>query len=189
VSPVPLLATAVLLLVLVDPFLARTVGFALSVLATGAIVVVAPNWTTALGRWMSPGAAAALAVPAAAQLACTPVLVAVFGQATPWAVPANLLAAPAVAPTTVLGIVTAAVATVSPALASYVAGLAALPAAWLATVARSMAALPGADARWPTGVPGLLLLAATAAGGVTAVAVARNRHRLRAHAILATWPR
>ncbi|MGW4566729.1 ComEC/Rec2 family competence protein, partial [Streptomyces sp. NPDC004561] len=44
-SLLPALATAVLLLVLYDPWLARSYGFLLSVLATGALLVVAPGWT------------------------------------------------------------------------------------------------------------------------------------------------
>lgn len=169
-QPVPLLSGAVLLLVLLNPFLARSVGFALSAVATAAIIVIAPGWTARLSRRMPRVLALAIAVPAAAQLACTPLLVAVFGQATPWAIPANLLAAPAVAPSTIAGITSAAVAVVSPPLAAAVAWMAALPAAWLALVARSMAALPGADARWPTGLAGLSLLI-----GVAIVAIGAAR--------------
>ena len=97
-SSVPVLSATVLALVLVDPFLTRSPGFALSVAATAAIVLIAPTWTRRLARRMPWPMAAAIAVPAAAQLACTPILVAAFGQLTPLAVPANLLAAPAVAP-------------------------------------------------------------------------------------------
>jgi competence protein ComEC len=186
-QPVPLLAAAVLGLVLVNPFLARSVGFALSVVATAAIVVVAPVWAAWLSRWMPRWLAVAVAVPAAAQLACTPLLVMVFGQATPWAVPANLLAAPAVAPATIAGIVTAFVAVVSPPLAVLTAWVAALPAGWLALVARSLAALPGSAARWPTGLGGLLLL--VDAGSAAAVAALLVRRRAAAaRDMLEPWP-
>ena len=176
-QPVPLLSGAVLLLLLLNPFLSRSVGFALSAVATAAIVVVAPRWTERLSRHMPRALALAVAVPAAAQLACTPLLVAVFGQATPWAIPANLLAAPAVPPATIAGIVTAAVSVASPAVGTAVAWIAALPAAWLALVARSMSALPAANARWPTGLAGLALLAATAviAAGVARVLIRGRR--------------
>jgi competence protein ComEC len=186
VQAVPLLAAAVLLLVLVDPFLARSVGFALSVMATAAIVLLAPSWTDVLARWLPRPLAVAVAVPAAAQLACTPLLVVVFGQATPWAIPANLLAAPAVAPTTVAGIVTAAVAVAAPPVAALPAWAAAVPAGWLALVARSMAALPGADARWPQGAAGLVTaVAVVAAVGATVVV---RRRASAARAMLAAWP-
>ena len=166
---VPAVAAAVLGLVVIDPFLARSPGFAMSVLATAAIVMVAPSWTARLARTMPPPLAAAVAVPAAAQLACTPVIVATFGQLTPYAVLANLLAAPAVAPATLAGIGCALVAVPLPALASVLAWLAGLPAAWLVLVARTGSALPGAGLAWPTGVRGLaLLIAAVAAVTLTA---------------------
>ncbi|HVI35541.1 MAG TPA: ComEC/Rec2 family competence protein, partial [Gaiellales bacterium] len=186
-QPVPLLAAAVLLLVLTNPFLGRSVGFALSVVATAAIVLLASRWADLLSRRMPRWLALAVAVPAAAQVACTPLLVLVFGQATPWAVPANLLAAPAVGPATVAGIFTAVVAAVSPAMGALLAWTAALPAAWLALVARSMAALPGASARWPAGATGVGLLALVA-GTALVMYLAARRLSLR-RAMLETWPR
>lgn len=185
-SPIPVLAAAVLLLVVVDPFLARTPGFALSVIATGAIVLLAPTWTDRLSRRMPRPLAAAVAGPAAAQLACTPVIVAAFGQLTPLAVPANLLAAPAVAPATLLGLAAALVGLVAPPLAAALAWTAGLAAGWLALVARGLAAAPGAGLRWPTGWRGALLLGVVA-GLLTIVVRAVRRRRRRA--ILGSCPR
>jgi competence protein ComEC len=172
-TAVPVLAAAVLALLLVDPFLARTPGFAMSVLATAAIVVLGPVWTDRLATVMPRSVAAAVAVPAAAQLACTPVIVAAFGQLTPLAVPANLLAAPAVAPATLLGIGCALIAVVGPAFAAALAQLAGMPAAWLALVARTLAGLPGAGLRWPTGWLGLALLVPAAVSGWGLIRLAR----------------
>ncbi|HQR28724.1 MAG TPA: ComEC/Rec2 family competence protein, partial [Nocardioides sp.] len=98
------LGAAVLVLLLVDPWLALRAGFALSVLATAGIVFVAPVWCDALTTWLPRWLAAAVAVPAAAQLACTPVVAALSGQVSLVAVLANLLAAPVVGPATVLGL-------------------------------------------------------------------------------------
>jgi competence protein ComEC len=177
----------VLALVLVNPFLARSIGFALSVVATAAIVVIAPVWAASLSRRMPRWLAVALAVPAAAQLACTPLLVTVFGQATPWAVPANLLAAPAVAPATIAGIVTAGIALVAPPLGAVSAWTAALPTGWLALVARSVAALPGSAARWPAGPAGVALLGvAGVAAAVVALLVRRRAAEPRD--MLEPWP-
>jgi competence protein ComEC len=122
--------------------------------------------------------AAAIAVPAAAQLACTPVIVAVFGQVAPLAIPANLLAAPAVAPATLLGLIAALLSQVSSSTAAMAAWLGAWPVAWLAFVARTLSALPGAGLTVPTGWSGLALLAgfATVVGGVVG-AVRRRRRR------------
>lgn len=55
-SLIPALAAAVLLLVLYDPWLARSYGFVLSVLATGALLTVAPLWSAALRRRRVPPA-------------------------------------------------------------------------------------------------------------------------------------
>src|SRR3954447_13166080 len=74
-SALPALAAGVAVLVVLDPELAGDAGFALSVLATSGLLLLAPKWRDGLRRkgW-PPGAAEALAVPAAAQLACGPVI-------------------------------------------------------------------------------------------------------------------
>ena len=98
------LGVAVVVLLLVQPGLAVSVGFALSVLATAGIVLLAPGWRDALARWLPRWLAEAIAVPAAAQLACTPVVAAISGQVSLVAVAANLAVAPVVGPATVLGL-------------------------------------------------------------------------------------
>jgi competence protein ComEC len=188
VAPLRALSVAILVLLVVDPFLARSVGFVLSVCATAAILTVAPRWTERLAHHMPRALAVTIAVPAAAQLACTPVLVLAFGQLTPYAIPANLLAAPAVVPATVLGVVCAGLATVYGPLAVPVAWLAALPTAGIATVARVLSSLPGAGLRWSTGPAVVLLVTATA---VLAWVRWRRRAggdgRQAGHAILGAW--
>lgn len=98
------LGMAVAVLLLWNPWLATSVGFALSVLATGGILFLAPGWRDAMARWMPRWLATALAVPAAAQLVCTPVIAAISGEVSLVAVVANLLAGPLVAPATVCGL-------------------------------------------------------------------------------------
>jgi competence protein ComEC len=168
-AAVPALATAVLVLVLVDPDLAAAPGFALSVLATAGLLALAPGWRQALSRRLPGWLADALAVPAAAQVACGPVVVAVSAELGLLSVPANLLAVPAVAPATVLGVVAALLAPVWLPAAQAVAWLGWLPTAWLVLVARSGAQLPGASTPWPAGATGALLLAALSAALLLAV--------------------
>lgn len=170
----PSLAAAVLLLVLVDPFLARSVGFVLSVWATAAILLLAPRWTQRLAAHLPSPLAAAIAIPAAAQIACTPVLVLVFGQLSPYAIPANVIAGLAVVPATILGVVAAVLASVSVTAAAPVAWLAALPTALVVGVARTFAAFPAAGLSWS----GPVGFAAVGLGLVIASVWWARRHRV-----------
>ncbi len=179
------LAAAVLVLVLVDPWLARSYGFILSTLATGGLVLVAPGWARAWhARGLPRPVAEALAVPLAAQLVCAPVIVLLSGQVSVVAVLANLLAAPAVAPATVLGVLVTVAAPVSPWLAGMLAHVAGLPVWWLVQVAQDSAAVPGAAFGWPATAAGAVLLALAT---VVAVPVVRRlaRHRWLATAAVA----
>ena len=110
------LGVATLLLLLLDPGLASAIGFGLSVLATAGILLLAPAWRDALARWLPRWLAEAVAVPTAAQLACTPLVAAISGQVSLVAVLANLLAAPVVGPATVLGLLGGLVTLVAPPL-------------------------------------------------------------------------
>ncbi|WP_329369484.1 ComEC/Rec2 family competence protein [Streptomyces sp. NBC_00669] len=174
-SLLPALAGAVLLLVLYEPELARSFGFALSVLATGSLLTLAPRWGAALHRHgLRPRLAEALAAAAAAQAACGPVIVLLSARLSLVAVPCNLLAEPAVGPATVLGFGALAVAPLAPSGARVLAWLAGWPTRWIVSVARHGAALPGAELAWPGGWPGAALLAV-----VTAAAVVCGRSLLR----------
>jgi competence protein ComEC len=152
------LGIAVLLLVLFDPVIAISIGFALSVLATAGILLIAPVWRDALGRWLPRWLAEAVAVPTAAQLACTPLIAAISGNVSLVAVGANLLAEPAVGPATVLGLVGGVVGLAWPAAGSWVGWLASWCVAWIIAVAHRSAALPGAQTGWSGGVVGIAML-------------------------------
>ncbi|NUT06361.1 MAG: DUF4131 domain-containing protein [Hamadaea sp.] len=157
-AALPALSATVAVLVVVDPELAADAGFTLSVCATAGLLLLAPGWRDALQRRMPRIAAEALAVPAAAQVACAPVIAALSGSVSLIAIPANLLATAAVAPATVLGVLAAGLSPIWPPGAQFAAWLASYPAAWLVTVARVAAGLPGAALPWPSGTPGALLL-------------------------------
>lgn len=144
-SLIPALATAVLLLVLYDPWLGRSYGFLLSVLATGALLTIGPRWSAALQRRrVPPRLAEALAAAGAAQALCAPVVAVLSARVSLVAVPCNLLAEFAVAPATVLGFAALAAAPVAMPVAKALAWCASWPAGWIADVARTGAALPGA---------------------------------------------
>ncbi|MBU8549653.1 ComEC/Rec2 family competence protein [Streptomyces sp. Babs14] len=175
-SLLPALATAVLLLVLYDPWLARSYGFLLSVLATGALLTLAPRWSAALrGRGLPPRLAEALAAAAAAQALCAPVVAVLSARVSLVAVPCNLLAEFAVAPATVLGFGALATAPLAMPVARTLAWCGGWPAEWIAGIARTGAALPGAGVDWPGTWPGAALLV------LVTVAVLFLGRRLLAH--------
>ena len=171
-----LYATVVRLL-LVDPWLARSWGFALSVAATAGLLLVAPRWRERWSRRMPPPLAEAAAVAWAAQVATLPLSVALSGQVSLVAVPANVLAAPAVPPATVLGAAAAVSAPVAPAPAGWLVWLAGFPAGWICAVARRGAAWPMAATPWPDAAAGSALMVATLAAGALALMVLRRRSR------------
>ncbi|WP_307861710.1 ComEC/Rec2 family competence protein [Nocardioides xinjiangensis] len=152
------LGVAVLGLLLVWPRLAVTAGFALSVLATAGILLLAPVWRDALMRWTPRWVAEAVSVPLAAQVACTPVVAALSGQVSLVAVGANLLAAPAVAPATVLGLAGGLLGLLWSPLGVVVAAPAAWSAGWIIAVARRGADVPTAAVDWGTGPVPLAVL-------------------------------
>ncbi|MFD5630424.1 ComEC/Rec2 family competence protein [Streptomyces sp. NPDC127072] len=179
-SLIPALATAVLLLVLYDPWLSRSYGFVLSVLATGALLTLAPRWSAALRRRrVPPRLAEALAAAGAAQAVCAPVVTVLSARVSLVAVPCNLLAEFAVAPATVLGFATLATASVALPVAKATAWCASWPVQWIADIARAGAAMPGGGVDWPGTWAGALLLA------LVAVAVVFVGRRLLSHPWLA----
>jgi len=132
------LGGAVVALMLVSPGLAVTPGFVLSVLATAGIVFLSPSWAAAMRGWLPSRVgwlAEAIAVPTAAQLACTPVIAVLSAQISVVAVPANMLAAVAVAPTTIIGLVAGLVQLVWPSAAALVAVPGGWGADWIVAVA------------------------------------------------------
>ncbi|MGW7210401.1 ComEC/Rec2 family competence protein [Streptomyces sp. NPDC054837] len=168
-SLIPALATAVLLLVLYDPWLARSYGFLLSVLATGALLTLAPRWSAALrARRVPPRLAEALAAAGAAQALCAPVVAVLSARVSLVAVPCNLLVEFAVAPATVLGFAALATAPLVMPVAKALAWCASWPAGWIADVARTGASLPGAGIDWPGSWTGAFLLALVTVAVVTA---------------------
>ena len=175
-AALPALGTAVIALVLWDPAMAVSFGFALSVLATAGLVLLAPRWADRLAaRGVPRGVAEALAVPAAAHLVTAPVVAGMAGQVSLVSVLANILAAPVVAPATVLGVLAALVAPVLPWLAELLVRLAGPEADWLIFVARHGSRVPGAVIGWPGGWWGGLLLVAC----VLLLIAALRRRRLR----------
>ncbi|MGB0102233.1 MAG: ComEC/Rec2 family competence protein [Nocardioides sp.] len=158
------LGVALVVLLLVKPTLAVSPGFALSVLATAGIVLLAPVWRDALARWMPRWTAEAIAIPLAAQLACTPVVAAISGQVSLVAVVANLVVAPAVGPATVLGLGGGLVGLLWEPAGRLLGTGAGWCVAWIVAVATRGASLPTAAVEWGTSAAALALLTALVVG-------------------------
>lgn len=180
----PALCAAVIGLLALWPALAVQAGFALSVMATGALLLLAPSWADYLrdrGWWRLP--AELVAVAAAAFVVTTPVTIALSGKVSAVAVVANILVAPVIAPITVLGAAAAVVSTLWYPPAELILHLTGPPLWWLLTVATETAAVPGSLLTVPGGTPGGVVAACVTAGGVVALRITRLRRYLAATAI------
>ena len=171
-STLRVLALGVSGILLVDPLLATSLGFRLSVAGAAGIIVGAARLEPALPgpRWL----AAPLSVTLAAQLAVAPLLVASFGAVPVASLPANLLALPAAGPVMVWGLTGGLVAGLA---GDAVATIVHLPTqallAWIDGVAT-------AAARWPlgrlqAGHVAFLAVAATAADRRSGLGVPGHR--------------
>lgn len=159
-APGSVLAVSVVILLLIDPWLSLSLGFALSVAATLGLVVYAQlaRDRDDLGRFRRL-LRDAVGITVAAQLATAPLVAAIGGGLPLIGVPANLLAAPAVPPATIVGVMTALVAPVRPELAAQLAWVAGIATEWIAKVARACATVTWAILPWPQGFVGALLVA------------------------------
>lgn len=174
-SGIALLALAVCVLLAADPWLALSLGFALSVAATAALLVLAPPLARGLGSFLPASLALALAVPLSAQLVCGPLIVLVSPGVAVYGVAANLLAAPAAPVATVLGLA-ACLAGPVPVLQAGLTALTWLPAAWIASIAEAVDALPARTLPWAEGLVGLIgLVLVTAAATVLLLPPGRAR--------------
>lgn len=152
----PALLAAVLVLLVLLPQYALSLGFALSVSATAGLLVVGPPLAERLGRWPAtrwapPPVRAALAVATAAHLATLPLALLMGNGASLVALPANVVVTPFVPPATVVGLAAAMVAPFSPGTAGLLAQAAAPFTGAIAWVARTGAAVPGGVVDVPGG--------------------------------------
>jgi competence protein ComEC len=157
---IPVLSASVLLLLVAAPELAVDAGFALSVTATGALVVLAPVWSRRLvGRGWPKPLADAVSVAAAAQLVTAPLVAGISGTVSLVAVVANLAVAAVIPPITVIGTAAAALCTCWPAGAGLLIRFTGPELWWLLRVAGWAARVPGAAVAVPSGLAGVVIVA------------------------------
>ncbi len=160
-SPVPALSVAVIFLVVIDPWLALSYGFALSVAATAGLVLWVSRIQNFLERkfprriplWLIQ----IMAVTIAAQLAVFPLIVALGSPISLSSIPANMFAVPIAAPTMILGLVAALVTPLSSHLGIAFAWCAGQFAQVIALIAQVSANLQWLVVPWPSGKFGIIL--------------------------------
>ena len=149
-SPVPALAAAISLLLLINPFYVRDAGFALSVFATAGLLFLAPVITEWLrSRLFHQVLAEALAIPISATIFCLPVIVLLSGELSLISVFANFLVAPVIALITVSGVALMMIAPISTSAGAIVGWIITPFALWITLIARTLSALPFAALQWP----------------------------------------
>ncbi|CAN2187733.1 ComEC family competence protein [Candidatus Nanopelagicaceae bacterium] len=130
-DPLPALGFAIAAVVIADPFQARDPGFALSVLATAGLLLIAPKIRPKI-----------LAPPIAAMALCSPVIVALSGYISPMSIIANILAAPVVAPITIVGFVAALISPISAPFAGLLIWMVKPLAQWITWIAQWSSTFP-----------------------------------------------
>ncbi|WP_294568338.1 ComEC/Rec2 family competence protein [uncultured Arthrobacter sp.] len=156
----PLLFLAVIVLLAADPWLHFSYAFLLSVSATAGLILIGPLLASRFAAVLPVWAARLLAVPVAAQLACTPLLVMLQPSLSVYAVPANLAAAPVVPFVTIAGMLAVAAIAAWPPAAEPFLAVGQLGSGWVAAIARIGSGAPFAQVPWVPGAPGALLAAA-----------------------------
>lgn len=164
---IPALAAAVIVLMVVAPQMAVDLGFALSVAATAALIVVAPGWSRRLVArgWPKP-IADALCVAAAAQLVTAPLIAGFSGRVSVVSIAANIAVAAVIPPITVAGTAAATVASVWPGGAHLLIRFTGPEVWWLLSVADWAAGVPGASVTVPSHLPGVVLVGVAGVGSV-----------------------
>jgi competence protein ComEC len=158
---IPALSATVLVLMVAAPQLAVDVGFALSVVATAALVVIAPVWSRRLvsAGWPKP-LADAVAVACAAQVVTDPLIAGISGRVSLVAAAANLAVEALIAPITVLGSAASALCLLWPAGAQLLIRFTGPELWWVLHIAHWAAEVPASSVPVPSGLPGVVLVAA-----------------------------
>jgi competence protein ComEC len=156
---VPLLAVAVLVLLLWNPWWAIEFGFILSVSATAGLLLFSLPLAIKLAQWMPYWCALAITVPLSAQLLCQPFIILLAPTLPTYGVLANIIAGPAAPLATILGLVACLIAIPLPWLAHVVMWCAWIPAQWIGSAAQSISHFPYPSIPWVSGVLGATIAA------------------------------
>ena len=177
-SPVPALSVAVIALVAIDPWLAVSFGFALSVAATAGLIL----WVNRIQHFLDRNIPKriplwiiqTLTVTIAAQFSVFPILIALGSSISLSSIPANMLAVPLAGPAMITGLLAALVTPFSQTLGVAIAWVSGCFAQFIATIAKYCAAMNWLTVPWPTGKFGIAL-ALVAVSGTVQIGIAWRR--------------
>lgn len=168
------LCVTVIVMLLGDPSLAWSYGFALSSAAVLGIVMMSEPIAEVMALLLPDRLADALAMTLAAQTATLPIQVMMEPQLPVWSIPANLLVAPVVDFATIMGLTGLAVAWMNVEMASMLTWVASWGTRVMERVAMWLGGGDHAVVPWAGGVGGALLLAGVeAASSIAVIAIAR----------------
>jgi competence protein ComEC len=166
-----ILAAAVLVILVLDPWLVWSIGFQLSVTATTGMAALASPIGERLRRFVPAPVALAAGTTLAAQLGVMPLLLFHFHEVPSVTIVANLMAFPAVSPALLLGLGAAAIGLASVTAGHLVAALALIPMRYIEWVGDRLAKAPVGHITTGSGLPVLML------GGALVLAFAWVLHR------------
>jgi competence protein ComEC len=147
------LSFVVICWLLFDPWLSVSYSFALSSVASAAIITGTRPCAKFLGKYIVETAATVLAVPLVAQIGCSPM----NSYVSLYAVFANIIAAPFASPVTILSLSACILAPLLPSVSLLVAKFAVGFAAVIAKTAAFTSSLPLAKLPWIPGTLSILL--------------------------------
>ena len=146
---------------LLDPNLAVSWGFILSVFATAGLLIFTRAFTNIITRNISripESLAVLIAVALSAQVSTAGLIAGFSGQITLWSIPANLLASPVVPFVTILGYLCLLFSNFFTPIAYVFGFLAAFFANWIGFLARYFASQEASIIRVPKGMTGFLIV-------------------------------
>lgn len=153
---VNLLAFGIVILLILQPDLASSLGLGLSAAATLGVLEFAPRLAEFFSRWLPNWFALMIAVALAAQVFCLPLLVSVQSNFGALGLVANMCAEPVVPFITVLGSLGALCCFLIPAIAPAFFWVASIGGQFLVVIAQNLSGL-GLNIVWPGGGFGFVL--------------------------------
>ncbi|MDR3127803.1 MAG: ComEC/Rec2 family competence protein [Bifidobacteriaceae bacterium] len=152
------LSATIITLLIIDPYLATSYGFAMSCSAALGIILLTPKLTILLSRFIGKTIASIVSVTLAAQFFCGPIIILIYPFFTPYTLMANFLATPFVAPATILGVLSALISPLIPQMAYILAFSSTIFAYPLYIISKLISFLPLAKLAWVNGLIGCLLM-------------------------------